>query len=384
MEVNKYLKNLTCLYVEDEDFIRDSFSLMLKRYFKELFIAKNGKEGLEIYKEKRPDIIISDIRMPEMDGIEMAKKIKEINPKAYIIFITAFSDIEYLKEAIEIGVEGYITKPIDRKILLKKLNFIADIIKNEREKEELFKILKAVFDSQIEATILLENETPKICNKKFIEEFKDCNFFNELKKFIDLNNTLTQTIEINNHTKRIFEVKIKKIDEIFTIVYLYNITNFENEIFNDELTKVYNRKYLNKILEKKLNKKLCIIICDIDHFKQINDNFGHPKGDEILKNFSNLLKNNLRKSDLVIRIGGEEFLIILDGVENIDIAVKVAEFLREKVEQYDFNGIKITSSFGVCCKYIQTYEDFAKLYQLTDKALYNAKKEGRNRVKVCE
>ena len=70
-------------------------------------------------------------------------------------------------------------------ILLKKLNFIADIIKNEREKEEFFKILKAVFDSQIEATLLLENETPKICNKKFIKEFKDCNFFNELKKFID-------------------------------------------------------------------------------------------------------------------------------------------------------------------------------------------------------
>jgi diguanylate cyclase (GGDEF)-like protein len=269
--------------------------------------------------------------------------------------------------------------------LLKKLNFIANIIQNEKEKEELFNILKAVFDSQIEATLLLENGIPKICNKKFVLEFGSCDFFDKLKTHINFDTyTTTQIIEINNHEKRIFEVRIKKIDEKYTILYLHNITNYENEIFYDELTKVYNRKYLNKILEKSLNKKMCVILCDIDHFKHINDNFGHPKGDEVLKIFANLLKNNLRKNDIVIRIGGEEFLIIFDGVEQIEIATKIAEHLREKIENFDFNGIKVTSSFGVCCKYIHNYEDFAKLYQLTDKALYNAKKEGRNRVKVCE
>ena len=119
MKINPYLKHLVCLYVEDEDFIRDSFSLMLRRYFKEVIVAKNGKDGLEQFKNNHIDIVISDIRMPIMDGIEMVKHIKEINPKVYIIFITAFSDTEYLKAAIDLNVEGYLTKPIDRNVLIK-------------------------------------------------------------------------------------------------------------------------------------------------------------------------------------------------------------------------------------------------------------------------
>jgi len=79
--------------------------------------------------------------MPVMDGLEMVKKIKEISPDSYVIFITAFSDTQYLKAAIELGVEGYLTKPIDKNMLLKKLNFLAEFIKNEKEKKEKERLL---------------------------------------------------------------------------------------------------------------------------------------------------------------------------------------------------------------------------------------------------
>ncbi|MEO1923979.1 MAG: diguanylate cyclase [Nautiliaceae bacterium] len=383
MEANKYLKKLTCLYVEDEDFIRETFFMMLKRYFKEVFIGTNGKEGLELYKKHNPDIVISDIRMPIMDGIEMAKAIKEIDPKSYIIFITAFSDNEYLKAAIDLGVEGYITKPVDRKKLLEKLNFLANVIKNEREKEELFELLKAIFDSQIEATILFEKNSPKLCNKRFLEEFKECiNLDDLIKKFnIDLSKPI-QKIEVKNHITKIYEIRIEKLSPVFTLILFNNITTFEDEILLDNLTEVYNRRYFQKIINKVTGSTLCTLMMDIDHFKKINDTYGHPKGDMVLKELAKILKTSLRKNDIIIRVGGEEFFIVLDNVDDIKTAYKIANHLRETIEKYSFEDIKVTCSFGVCCAYINSKEDFEKLYNKTDEALYQAKRNGRNRVEV--
>ena len=133
---SEYLKKLTCLYVEDDGIIRESFLPILNKIFNEIFIAENGKEGIELYKKHSPDIVLSDIKMPFLDGLEMTKEIKSLNPDAYIILLTAFTDIEFLKKAIDLGVEGYITKPVDRKKLYKKLNFIAEIIKHKKEAKE--------------------------------------------------------------------------------------------------------------------------------------------------------------------------------------------------------------------------------------------------------
>ena len=381
MKVNPYLKNLVCLYVEDEEFIRDSFSLMLKRYFKEVIIAKNGKEGLENFKNNEIDIIISDIRMPIMDGIEMVKQIKEINPKVYVIFITAFSDTEYLKAAIDLNVEGYLTKPIDRNILIKKLNFLSDVIKNEKETKELLELLKIIFERQDDGIILYEDKEAKLCNKEFLNVFKKCFSLEELINLfkIDVNKNL-QTINVND---RVYEVKINKLSNKYLLIYFDDVTSYKIESFIDELTQVYNRKYLNEILKELIKrKKLCLIELDIDHFKKVNDTYGHPFGDEVLKKIASILKSKLRKNDLIIRMGGEEFLIILDNDE-IDNALMIAEKLRKAIEEEDFEKTKVTSSFGVCCGDINSKDDFEKLYSLVDEALYKAKQNGRNRVESC-
>jgi len=385
MEVDTYLKNLSCLYVEDEASIREIFSFIIKRYFKTVFVAENGKVGLELYKKNNPDIVISDIRMPIMDGIEMAKEIKKINPNAYIIFITAFTDVEYLKEAVNLNVEGYLTKPVDKKLLISKLNFLAKVIKNEREKEELLNILQTLFDMQSEASILYEEEYPKLTNNKFKILFDENLTLKDLceKLNIDINKE-KQIIYVKNGYTKAYEVRIVKINSKYTMISFYDITDYEKEIFIDQLTEVYNRKYINKAIEKSINKTMCMILADIDFFKKVNDTYGHIKGDEILKTFSKVLKKHLRKNDSIIRMGGEEFLAILDNVENIEFTKKIAENLRNEIEKKDFNGIKITASFGACCGKINSMQDFEKLYKKVDLALYQAKENGRNQVKVCE
>jgi len=123
------------LYIEDEKTVQEELSEVLENYCAQLLVADDGFQGLKLYKEHLPDIVITDIKMPQMDGIEMSKKIREICEEAPIIFTTAFSDIEYFQEAIELQVDGYILKPITLDSLERKIN---SIIQNLALKRELF------------------------------------------------------------------------------------------------------------------------------------------------------------------------------------------------------------------------------------------------------
>jgi len=118
------LKDITVLYCEDEEYLRDVTQGILASFTKEQLIAEDGKVGLELFKENQNtiDLVITDVNMPNMNGLEMAKEIKTINPNIPIIVATAFSNSEYLLEAIELGVDKYVLKPINIKKLLDTMN----------------------------------------------------------------------------------------------------------------------------------------------------------------------------------------------------------------------------------------------------------------------
>lgn len=106
------LKNLKILYVEDDELIRENTAEILMRKCDNVVTAKNGLEGLELYQSIEPDIIISDIQMPQMDGLTMIKKIREKDLETKIIITTAYSDQRYLLEAVELQLIKYVTKPL--------------------------------------------------------------------------------------------------------------------------------------------------------------------------------------------------------------------------------------------------------------------------------
>ncbi len=118
------LKNITILYAEDETALREITLNILKGFTKKQFVAENGSEGLELFKkyESEIDLIITDVNMPIMNGLEMIREIKKINSNIPIIVATAFSNTEYLLEAIDIGVDKYVLKPIDMKKLLQLMS----------------------------------------------------------------------------------------------------------------------------------------------------------------------------------------------------------------------------------------------------------------------
>jgi signal transduction histidine kinase len=137
------LKNYTLLYVEDDMDTQEVVSTILSDEVKELYIASNGQEGLESYKKNNPNIILTDINMPILSGLEMLKEIKEVNYYQPSVILTAFEDSDNLKEAIDLGVDKYIVKPIiDYDKLLDPLESIANILNFGEEKKALERIVQ--------------------------------------------------------------------------------------------------------------------------------------------------------------------------------------------------------------------------------------------------
>ena len=136
--MSEFAKKISILYVEDEQDVQEGYARTLKRISKELFLASDGNEGIEIYKDKKPDLIITDINMPKKNGIKMAEEIKAIDENQAIIFTTAYTDSKHTLEALNLQVEGYIIKPVDKKKLKIKVESIKVFLRNFHEKRKLF------------------------------------------------------------------------------------------------------------------------------------------------------------------------------------------------------------------------------------------------------
>jgi len=127
---------VSILFVEDEEVVREYVKKILSRRVEKLYLAENGKQGINVFVEKNPDIVISDIVMPEMDGITMARSIKNMNGNTQIIIMSAHNDSEYLVEIIDFGFNGYIIKPVKKDKLIQQINKCYESIKTKQELEQ--------------------------------------------------------------------------------------------------------------------------------------------------------------------------------------------------------------------------------------------------------
>lgn len=175
-----------------------------------------------------------------------------------------------------------------------------------------------------------------------------------------------------------------------------NITNkkhIEELSITDDLTKIYNRRFFNIKIEEEINrakrdkKELCLIILDIDFFKQYNDTYGHPQGDIVIKSVANVLKNRTnRADDFAFRVGGEEFVIIthIEKDKVFDYALSIKDDIENlKIEHRGNKASKyVTISLGVVCKNAIEINSSKEIYKKADDNLYEAKRSGRNCVVI--
>lgn len=286
------------------------------------------------------------------------------------------------------------------------------------------KFINTILDIQPNMIFII-NKTESIFANKFLLDFFDCRNLKEFQKKyfclaqtfiqeelffhlgkIDDNSTWIDNILKLNSEKRIvsilhpttkttkvFNVSIVELEDEQYLISLTDISDtilkqiqLENKSTHDKLTGAFNREYFeshkNLIINEytKENHLLIFSILDIDFFKKVNDTYGHDIGDKVLKQFVQIIQNSSRNDDLVIRWGGEEFILLLK-INSIDNAKKVLENIRKTIAQTSFEKVEhITCSIGATVyKENETIEDS---FKRADKALYEAKNSGRNKVVI--
>lgn len=255
------------------------------------------------------------------------------------------------------------------------------------------------FDTSIYLMLLkLYRETDQI--EKYFETGKS--LYNSEKEFND--NLKKDYIEFIKNSYTLDQMKkqeqISKIKIIalggfafLAVISIFmgaaQIKKLNKKNFTDALTHIYNRKYMDYLAKKSLKEPInaAVVMIDIDYFKNYNDYYGHPAGDIVIKKTADILRKSITKNDILIRYGGEEFLLVLKNADKdvfTDIYKKIVKNLEKENIIHEKSSIsdKITLSFGVCFAYFEKTLDLEKSIKLADKALYISKKNGRNRYTI--
>ena len=289
------------LIAEDQEPSALFLQRMLERMGHEVTVARDGREAWNLTSETRFPLIISDWVMPDLNGLELCRRIREQQEDSYtyIILITNKHSQQDRLVGLRAGADDFLVKPPDAEELAVRL-------------EIAWRIL-AVYD--------------------------------ELER---RNNMLAELAH------------------------------------SDELTGVKNRRRFREALEiyfsmaRRQGLQLSMVMLDVDNFKDFNDRFGHPAGDEVLKEVGQALRDNIRKHDEVARVGGEEFAILLPDTD-ANLARDMAERIRATIEGNPWPLRPITASLGVATSEPETPSP-AHLVEQADQALYHSKRSGRNRV----
>ncbi len=304
------------IMVVDDDVVSRA---LIERYLKkagfDVSCAGNGKEALHLLDQHFYPIVLTDWMMPEIDGPELCRKIRDRKTEGYvfIILITARDSKTDIVSGLQSGADDYLTKPIHSAELLARINTGIRIL------------------------------------------------------------SLEQSLKTANEEIRLLSI-------------------------TDPLTGCFNRAYLNERFPQEVSRSqrykhpLSVLIADLDHFKQINDSYGHQAGDLVLKKVARCLMDQVReKIDWVVRYGGEEFLFVLPETDCTGMLI-LSERLRHAVSQlsiaYEDRTLQVTASFGGASKpMVLTANDSTLMDHLinqADEQLYRSKREGRNRVSVME
>lgn len=383
------------------------YKKLLKQYLEKhlLFAECKCVDTFAELKELKEDfdLYLVDTVLPDAQGEQIEYLVKK---KKDVIVLTQCEDnflqqpyIEYIIDYIikdDYHTIDYLVKFVKSLYKNRKRNVL---IINDNKKDRTFqkKILKKIKLNITEASSV-EEAVSKMENKKFdtiitklnlpalngedlIKKVREKNDINDLPIIVISENKdekhLIKCLKIgaNDYIKKPFtreELKIR-VNNIFDIYDNFRSILESSQI--DKLTQVYNRNYLETSFENLFNsfKTKCIVMLDIDHFKQINDTYGHLIGDEILKHFAEILKKNVRKSDKIIRYGGEEFLLFMPSTSKQE-AIIILNKIKNSLKAY--KDINYTFSAGVA----DEGETLAEMIRIADERLYAAKKSGRNKI----
>jgi diguanylate cyclase (GGDEF)-like protein len=434
--VEEAVKKPVILIVDDRIEDRETLRDILDGKGYRTVLAKDGYEAVGFAQKGNFDVILLDIKMPGMDGVETLERIKEFRPEAGIIMITAYSMEEFVEESLRKGAYTCLFKPIDVGKMLDAIQKVRDLSRKFR-KEEQAEVLIVDDDPNYRETVadILEDDGYRVTkvetgmasieevNKKFFDvvlaDFKLADTTGlELAKRIKEIDKDTYVILVTGHAS--LETALKAI-EMREEIYGYVLKGegrdprqlkwtiksalreqrlardkmkAESELrrankrleelsITDDLTGIYNRRNFYEKLSQEIarvgrhKRPLSLLMFDVDHFKSYNDTHGHLAGNRILERVGRIVSEEIREVDWGFRYGGDEFTVILPETSK-ENAMVVAERIRKAFEKCKFD--ETTLSIGIAQYDLQS--DLDTIIRNADEAMYKAKNQGGNRVDI--
>ena len=349
------------LLVDDEPKILAALTKLLGRQFQVRGTTK-PKEALGMLRERPADVVVSDQMMPGMSGMEFLKEVSRITPEAKKIILTGAFNVDTVISSInEAQVDFFFSKPVR----LQEVTQAIEKLWNNRQLE-------------------MERNALHRENGRMVKQLRGVN--EQLEKKVK------QRTRALSKTNRKLKEALGEIEEKNrTLTGLNEALNIQASV--DGLTGVFNRREFDHRLSaewgrfRRHHRPLSIIMLDIDFFKKVNDQYGHPCGDTVLKTLGQIMKEGKRRQDIVCRYGGEEFVVLLPDTP-MDAAFHVAETLRVRVGSHPFKcgrkKIELYVSLGVAGAREQNPKSEDAFVQVADAGLYRAKQEGRNRTVILD
>jgi diguanylate cyclase (GGDEF)-like protein len=420
------MNRATILIVDDEPINIDLIAQILSSSYR-IKVATTGKKALEILQNSVIDLILLDISMPQMDGYEVATQMQRDARQAQIpfIFLTSKDDSQSIVHGFEIGAVDYITKPFNKKELLVRVSNHIKSYLLQKDLQDQKNFIQTILNTQPNMIIITDGISAEYVNKRLLD-FYNCEDLDAFKrKYKCICHTFIHNNDYFHEGKVVDETNwidyLKKLQEEEQIVSIVSQMSFKTKAFklsityykddchiitlsdisatimkqlelkdktiHDKLTNAYNREYFELHYEDyieetlKSGEYLGIALIDIDHFKNVNDRYGHDIGDSVLKEFVGTLNQFSRKNDIVIRWGGEEFIIMMKINSKFALA-RALEHYRKVIAQHDFEYIgRVTCSLGGA--FYQKGELIEDTLQRADQELYKAKESGRNTVSIA-
>ena len=413
--------NLRVLTIEDSIDDADLVRIMLNRV-DSVFTVVNAQrlaDGLQCLREQTFDIVLLDLGLPDSEGMSAVREVRKVCPEVPLIVLSGLDDEEFALKTLQMDVQDYLIKgQIDGNLLVRSIRYARErkrVVMELQASESRFRSLSessiigiAYFDVNGRITDANDTFLSMIGYSRDELEKKLVRWDHLLPpKWLPYMRKVAQEFTT---TGRIAPYETEylgkdgskfwglfgaarmegKADGIAFVVDITGRKRLEEEIRHmanhDFLTGLPNRRLFRELLRYGLEeayrnrKKMALLFLDLDRFKGVNDTLGHEAGDELLKEVAERLKSTLRKADAVARIGGDEFSILLAGIESqediAEIVRKILVSLRDTcvIARREFH---ITTSIGISI-YPDDSDDINTLFRYADIALYHAKNQGRN------
>jgi two-component system cell cycle response regulator len=420
---------MKAVVIEPSRLYRRLITNILTSFKLEVVTYDRGQEALDDIENERPEAICISMHLPDMTGIDVCQRIRdmgEVYKNVPILMITSEDNPDILAKALIAGATDILQKDEADNIEIRLQALLPNHLLKRHSGDVLYledsqtaanaaraqlKSVGLTMDHAAtveQALTYIEKKSYDLLITDIVlnEALTGLDFIKEIRSRTELDHTpilaitatddVARRVAILNAGSNDYLIKPIIEDEFFARINnllsskaLFDQLKRERKRLielatKDSLTTLYNRHFLLETAQRKLAEahrhkfKLSLMVLDVDYFKRINDEFGHDGGDHVLKSIAEVLKNQFREEDLVARVGGEEFVVMLSHSDQKN-SFERAEQLRKNIEDLNALGKKITVSIGLTTLDLgNSKETFDDLFTRADKALYESKNSGRN------